>query len=144
MGLPDLVTDPRFADFESRRHQREVLLARLTGRFTERTTAEWLDTLRGAIPIAPVRSMEEALDRDELAARGMLAEYDHPTFGRVGSIGLPLSMTDHVPEYRAAPRLGADGPTLLEELGLPADQLSRQGSGGPGSTGGTPSEPADA
>jgi crotonobetainyl-CoA:carnitine CoA-transferase CaiB-like acyl-CoA transferase len=124
MGLADLATDPRFADFEARRHNREVLLARLTGRFAERTTAEWLETLRGVIPIAPVRSMEAALDSEELTARGMLAEYDHPALGRVRSIGLPLSMTDHVPDYRRAPSLGADGPALLEELGFPADWLS--------------------
>jgi crotonobetainyl-CoA:carnitine CoA-transferase CaiB-like acyl-CoA transferase len=130
MGLVELASDPRFADFESRRHNREVLLARLTGRFAERTTADWLETLRGVIPIAPVRSMEAALDRDELMARGMLAEYDHPAFGRVRSIGLPLTMTDHAPIYRAAPGLGADGAELLEELGLPADWLAR-GDGGP-------------
>lgn len=126
MGLPELATDPRFADFEGRRHHREVLLARLTGRFAERTTAEWLETLRGVIPIAPVRTMDEALDADELAARGMLAEYDHPAFGRVRSIGLPLTMTGLVPTYRAAPGLGADGAALLEELGFAADWLARQ------------------
>ncbi len=138
MGLSDLGSDPRFADFEGRRHNREVLLARLTGRFAERTTADWLATLRGVIPIAPVRSMEAALDRDELAARGMLAEYDHPAFGRVGSIGLPLTMTDHAPNYRAAPGLGADGAALLEELGFPADWLA-SGDGEP-----TPSSPPEA
>jgi crotonobetainyl-CoA:carnitine CoA-transferase CaiB-like acyl-CoA transferase len=143
MGLPELAGDPRFADFEARRHHREVLLARLMGRFAERTTAEWLETLRGVIPIAPVRSMEAALDDDELAARGMLAEYDHPAFGRVRSIGLPLTMTDHVPAYRAAPRLGADGIELLEELGFPADWLARQGDQAPGSTE-RPPEAADA
>ncbi len=131
MGLAELASDPRFADFEGRRHHREVLLARLTGRFAERTTADWLETLRGVIPIAPVRSMEAALDRDELVARGMLAEYDHPAFGRVGSIGLPLSMTGHVPTYRAAPGLGADGAELLEELGFPSDWLARHGDGEP-------------
>lgn len=126
MGLPELANDPRFSDFEGRRHHREVLLARLTGRFAERTTADWLETLRGLIPIAPVRTMEAALDTDELAARGMLAEYDHPAFGRVRSIALPLTMTDLVPTYRAAPSLGADGAELLEELGFPPDWLARQ------------------
>jgi crotonobetainyl-CoA:carnitine CoA-transferase CaiB-like acyl-CoA transferase len=143
MGMPELATDSRFADFEGRRHHREVLLARLTGRFAERTTEEWLETLRGVIPIAPVRSMEAALDSDELAARGMLAEYDHPAFGRVRSIGLPLSMTDHVPAYRAAPSLGADGAELLEEFGFPADWLARQGDGRRNAPQETPPEAAD-
>ena len=87
--------------------------------------------------------MEAALDSDELAARGMLAEYDHPAFGRVRSIGLPLSMTDHVPDYRAAPSLGADGPELLSELGFPADWLARQGDQRPSATQATPPEATD-
>ena len=143
MDLPELATDPRFADFEGRRHHREVLLARLTGRFAERTTADWLETLRGVIPIAPVRSMEAALDSDELATRGMLAEFDHPAFGRVRSIGLPISMTDHVPTYRAAPSLGADGAALLEEFGFPDDWLAGQGEVGAGSTPPSPPEAAE-
>ena len=124
MGLPELAHDPRFADFEARNHSRDVLIARLSGRFAERTTAEWLETLQGAIPIAPVRSMEAALDPEELAERGMLAEYPHPAFGLVRSIGLPLSATGLTPTYRAAPGLGADTAALLRELGFPDDWLT--------------------
>ena len=40
--------------FKTMEH-REALLTVLTARFAERTTAAWLETLRGAIPIAPVR-----------------------------------------------------------------------------------------
>ena len=50
MGLPELADDPRFADFEARNHSRDVLIAILSGRFAERTTAEWLETLRGRDP----------------------------------------------------------------------------------------------
>ena len=45
------------------------LLAILSARFAERTTADWLERLRGRVPIAPVRSLEEALDVDELRDR---------------------------------------------------------------------------
>ncbi len=123
MGLPELAADPRFADFDARREHREALLAVLTARFAERTTAAWLETLRGAIPIAPVRSMADALDEDELQERGMLAAYEHDAFGVVRSIGLPLTMSGLTPEYRPGPALGADTADLLRELGLPADLL---------------------
>ena len=39
-------------------------------RFAELTTAQWLDLLRGVVPIAPVRSLSQALDVDELQERG--------------------------------------------------------------------------
>jgi len=68
--------------------------------------------------------MEAALDAEELAERGVLAEYPHPAFGRVRSIGLPLTMTGPAPTYRAAPGLGADSAALLRELGFPDDWLT--------------------
>jgi formyl-CoA transferase len=69
------------------------------------------------VPIAPVRSLEQALDVDELRDRSMLAEYDHPAFGTVRSVGLPLTMSGFEPIYTAGPALGADGNEILRELG---------------------------
>ena len=124
MGLPELATDPRFADFAARAANRDATIARLSARFAERTTAEWLDELRGVIPIAPVRSMEAALSKDEIVGRNMLAEYSHPLFGEVRSVGLPMSMDRFKPQYRAAPRLGADSGAILAELGYTADAVA--------------------
>jgi crotonobetainyl-CoA:carnitine CoA-transferase CaiB-like acyl-CoA transferase len=130
MGLAGLADDPRFADFEARGRNRDVLLARLSGRFAERTTVEWLVALRGRIPIAPVRSMEEALDTDELRERGMLAAYDHPSFGEVRSVGLPLTMGGFEPTYTAGPGLGADGDGILRELGYTPAAIADLRAGG--------------
>ena len=132
MDLAELADDPRFTDFEARRQHRAELLGRLTERFAERTTADWLTTLQGAVPIAPVRSIETALDETELRGRGMLAEYEHPTFDTVRSIGLPLTLGDYVPDYRAGPRLGADDAALLAELGLAPDWLDAEAAPGGG------------
>lgn len=125
MDLPELLADPRFAGFGARGAHREETLTVLTARFAERTTAEWLGRLRGVVPVAPVRSMEEALAGDELAGRGMLAAYLHPAFGEVRSVGLPLSMSGFTPKYRAAPSLGADTASILVELGFGSDAVSR-------------------
>ena len=67
--------------------------------------------------------MQEALDPDELADRGMLAAYDHPSFGAVRSVGLPLTMGGFEPTYRPGPGLGADGDALLGELGYASDAI---------------------
>jgi crotonobetainyl-CoA:carnitine CoA-transferase CaiB-like acyl-CoA transferase len=118
MDLAELSLDPRFADFEGRGRHRAELLAILSARFAERTTADWLERLRGRVPIAPVRSLEQALDVDELRGRSMLAEYEHPAFGTVRSVGLPLTMGAFEPVYRAGPSLGQDGDAILRELGF--------------------------
>ncbi len=124
MGLGELADDPRFADFDARRAHRDELLAILSERFAQDTTASWLATLRGRIPIAPVRSMEDALDPDELRGRGMLAEYEHPVFGAVRSVGLPLTLGDFAPDYTPGPGLGADGDAVLRDVGFSADEIA--------------------
>ncbi len=134
MDLPEIARDPRFSTFAARSGHRAELLAALETRFLERTTAGWLDRLRGAVPIAPVRSMEEALDVEELEGRGMLAAYDHPTFGTVRSVGLPIDVAGYQPHYRRGPRLGEDTAPLLARLGYSDEQvaeLARAGAFGP-------------
>jgi crotonobetainyl-CoA:carnitine CoA-transferase CaiB-like acyl-CoA transferase len=99
-------------------------LAMLDERFAEATTADWLARLRGVIPIAPVRSMEEALDRGELERRHMLAEYEHPTLGTVASVGLPITVGDYRPSYRRGPRLGENTDAVMTGLGYSTDATS--------------------
>ena len=59
----------------------------------------------------------QALDPDELIGREMLAEYEHPAFGTVRSVGLPLHLGDFTPEYHRGPALGADTDAILGDLG---------------------------
>jgi crotonobetainyl-CoA:carnitine CoA-transferase CaiB-like acyl-CoA transferase len=123
IGLPELATDPRFADFESRDRHRDVLLEILGRRIRTKATSEWLVDLADVVPVAPVRALSDVLDPAELQDRGMLAEFDHPALGKVRSIGLPIAMGDYVPTYRPGPALGADGPAILLELGYRLSDL---------------------
>jgi crotonobetainyl-CoA:carnitine CoA-transferase CaiB-like acyl-CoA transferase len=120
MELPELADDPRFATFATRRRHREEITAILAARFRERTTAEWLERLRGRVPCAPVRSLAEALDREELEEREMLASYEHPVFGQVAMTGTPFTLGGFRPTYRRAPAYNADQRAILEELGYSA------------------------
>lgn len=116
IDLPELATDERFLDMGARSRNRGELLPLLAARFAEHTTAEWLDRLLGVVPVSAVRSMEEALDVDDLRRRSMLAEYEHPRFGTVRAVGAPVFVSDYEPRYRAGPAVGADGPALMAEL----------------------------
>ena len=143
MGLPELASDERFASFAARGRHREEVLERLGARFAELTTREWLELLRGVVPIAPVRSMAEALDVDELTERRMLAEYQDETFGRVRSVGLPLHVGGFEPTYRPGPSLGQDTDAILEELGYaPADVARLRDAGAFGATAASPGDPS--
>ena len=114
----ELSADPRFQTFDDRRRNRAALLEVLSERFRREPTAEWMARLAGRVPIAPVRSMADALSMDELRARRMLASYTQPVLGAVSSIGSPLRVSDFDPAYRAAPRYDQDRDAILEGIGL--------------------------
>lgn len=133
IGRGDLLRDERFATFEARLANRTQLLALLGEAFLERPTAAWLGLLEGLVPVAPVRSMPEALDADELAEREMLVEYEHPVLGTVRTLGLPLQVGRYRPRFRRAPELGGDTDDLLRELGY--DDADRQRLSGQGAFG---------
>lgn len=123
IGLPELSGNPRFRSFSARSEHRQELLEVLGARFRERSTEDWLEVLRGVVPVAPVRSLQQALDEEELSGRGMLADYEHPTLGRVRSVGLPLQVGGYQVGYRPGPRLGEDTLGVLEEVGYSRDEI---------------------
>jgi crotonobetainyl-CoA:carnitine CoA-transferase CaiB-like acyl-CoA transferase len=116
IDMPELEDDSRFSTFAARHQHREELGQLLSRRFHERTTAAWLDRLRGRVPCAPVRELSEALEVAGLRKRGMLASYEHSRLGTVNSVGLPLRVSAFSPRYRPSPALGADSADLLAEL----------------------------
>jgi crotonobetainyl-CoA:carnitine CoA-transferase CaiB-like acyl-CoA transferase len=125
IGMPELREDPRFGTFAARHQHRDDLVQFLSERFGEKTTAEWLDRLRGQVPCAPVRELSDALDVEALQGRGMLASYEHPGLGPVRSVGLPLRVSGFSPNYRASPALGADAADLLAEFGYDEAEVTR-------------------
>jgi crotonobetainyl-CoA:carnitine CoA-transferase CaiB-like acyl-CoA transferase len=120
LGLGELHDDARFATLASRGEHRDALVPLLDAAFAAYPTSHWLDRLRTHVPIAPVRSLAEVLDPDELRDRGMLAEYEHEVLGRVRSIGLPIHISGFDPVYRPGPafpaeRFGDSVPTGVAE-----------------------------
>jgi crotonobetainyl-CoA:carnitine CoA-transferase CaiB-like acyl-CoA transferase len=130
IDMPELADDSRFSTFAARHQHRDDLVQLLSQRFRERTTAVWLDLLRGRVPCAPVRDLSEALEVEGLRKRGMLASYEHSQLGTVNSVGLPLRVSAFSPRYRASPALGADGAELLAELGYDELAVARLADGG--------------
>ncbi len=123
IDLDELATDPRFTDFEARRLHRDELVKILEARLKEQPTDYWVKLLRGRVPIAPVRSMEAALDRAELEQRGMLATYAHAALGQVKTVGLPIKVSGFTPQYRPGPRLNGDSEALLLQAGYNGSEI---------------------
>lgn len=133
MDLAELADDSRFASFDARRRNRGALIQILSQRFRSQATAHWVRLLLGRVPVAPVRSMEAALDRRELEQRAMIASYTHSALGQVTTVGLPIKVDGYVPTYRQGPLLDGDRTAVLAAVGYrqeEIDALEQQGAFG--------------
>jgi crotonobetainyl-CoA:carnitine CoA-transferase CaiB-like acyl-CoA transferase len=111
----DLAQDPRFATNSLRLSHRAELIGILQEIFLERDTSEWLTSLRGAgIPSAPINTVSQALRDEQLTARGLVWECEHPTAGNIRIVGSPMHFSETPTRlYKAPPLLGEDNETIL-------------------------------
>ena len=116
MKLSRLLDDPRFRTFADRLHHRDELVPLLQRVMLTKTTAEWLEILGGHVPCAPVHTVEEALEDEQVLAREMVIEVEHPEFGQLREVGCPIKIEGMLPRYGAGARLGADTEALLRTL----------------------------
>jgi len=144
MDLAPLARDPRFATFPDRLRHKAALLAILRPRFRERTTAEWLARLRGRVPSAPVNTVRQALEDEQVRAREMILAVEHPVWGPIREVASPIKTPGAVRQPAPAPRLGQHtGEILAELLAYPPARIAAlRASGALGAAGRTPSTPS--
>ena len=118
LNAPGLGEDPRFATNRDRMANRGALEAALNEVFAARSTAEWLAVMEeGGLPAGPVLDVAEMHADPQARARGMVAEVDHPTAGRVETIGCPVKFSRTPGGVgRPAPRLGEHTSEVLAAL----------------------------
>jgi formyl-CoA transferase len=120
---PDLLTDPRFKDTETRRTHRDALDDIIVALFKEHPSAVWLKRLEAArLPYGSVNSIAEVLAHPQLAARSMIQEIDSPV-GRVPVLASPLHLSDSPQRLDPIPELGGDNESILREFGYTATEI---------------------
>ena len=124
IGRPDLAARPEFRTFADRLRHRDRLTEELDGVFRTRTTAAWLDALRGSVPVAPVFDLAQALESPYAIARGLVQSFDHPARKDFRMIASPVRVDGEIPPGRPAPSLGFDTEPLLRELGYDAATIA--------------------
>jgi crotonobetainyl-CoA:carnitine CoA-transferase CaiB-like acyl-CoA transferase len=82
LGRADLITDPRFADREARKRNRDALNDEVNAALKARTAAEWEALLPAAgVPAARILSVPQAVESAQLAHRGFLTDLPFPGDG---------------------------------------------------------------
>jgi crotonobetainyl-CoA:carnitine CoA-transferase CaiB-like acyl-CoA transferase len=124
---PDLAEDPRF-DTPSGRAvnatERILLMAEI---IKQLPSADWLQRLdANDVPSAPVLRRNQVIANEQVLARELIAEFDHPDIGRVRQ-PKPAARFDRTPAaiQGPAPRIGEHSGTILTELGLQQAEIER-------------------
>jgi formyl-CoA transferase len=124
-GRPEMATDPRYATIAGRTQNISFLYAFLAETFATKTTAEWVRLLAEAdIPAAPLNTPEGLVDDPHMRATGFFELVDHPSEGKIRTMGIPHRWSRSKPEIRQhAPRLGEHTVELLGEYGFPRREI---------------------
>lgn len=98
LQFSDLEEDPRYASVAERVRNYESLRRSLAAALRQRPAAFWLQRLREAgIPCGEVRTVSQALEDPQLAARDMILELPHPKAGPIRVLGSPIRMSASAP-----------------------------------------------
>jgi crotonobetainyl-CoA:carnitine CoA-transferase CaiB-like acyl-CoA transferase len=118
-------SDARFATQTSRSEHIAEVYAFVAEQLESRTSAEWLEMLtRADIPVMPMNSLDDLLEDVHLKETGFLSEIDHPTEGRIRTMGVPSRWSESPPPAaRPAPRLGEHSAEVLREAGYTANAI---------------------
>lgn len=120
LGAPQLKTDPRFADRESRKRHRAELRTEIERHLAEADAATWEDQLNAVgVPAGQVLEVAQALSQEQLQARPLVGEVPLDLGGR-GTLQLTGSafLVDGqrcLPQA-PPPRLGQHSAEILGEL----------------------------
>jgi crotonobetainyl-CoA:carnitine CoA-transferase CaiB-like acyl-CoA transferase len=126
LGLPELASDERFRTNPDRVRNRGELVALLSERLRERTTAEWHELFTAAgVPAAPVADVADVVTSEQTRALGFLQPLAHPTIPDLRLPALPLSFDGMRATHGSAPPLvGEHTAEILEEIGYSAGEIA--------------------
>ena len=127
LGQPGLARDERFARSAARVKNRGALDEILLAALATRPTAGWIETLNAAgVACGPIYRLDEVFADPQVRTFGLVHEQEHPAFGLVKVLGLPVQLSRTPPTVRSpAPEPGAHTREVLTALGYDTAAIDR-------------------
>jgi crotonobetainyl-CoA:carnitine CoA-transferase CaiB-like acyl-CoA transferase len=128
IGKPKIVSDPRFAELQTRlQHRDEFDAEYMLPWLMEHTKREVTEAAQAAKEAcAPINTPEDLVDDPHLGEREFFVDIDHPMAGVLKYPGAPFKMMETPWQVkRPAPLLGQQNEEIYGRLGYSRDDLAR-------------------
>ncbi len=117
---PEWTTNPDYADNARRVTHRAALAARIEEVMVRHPRDHWLALLeRHGVPSGPINTYADVMADPHVLARELVVDTDHPTLGRIKTLGTPVKLSDTpLTPGRPAPLLGQHTDEVLAGVGF--------------------------
>ena len=126
-GREELVDDERFNTNPLRTQNYEELKPIMDEIFMTKTSDEWYEQLVAAnVPVTYVNTVDKVISNEQVVAREMIVEANHPKVGPFKMADTPIKMSETKGGFRTpAPVLGENSDEILRDyLGYSEEQIA--------------------